>query len=63
MINILGICGSPVKDSNTELILKDSLKAVEQDGVQIEVRPHLKEPAFQVFQVQENLTLRINIRF
>ena len=37
MINILGICGSPVKDSNTELILKDSLQAVEQDGVQIEI--------------------------
>lgn len=32
MINILGICGSQVQDSNTEHILKEALKAVEQDG-------------------------------
>lgn len=37
MINILGICGSPVKDSNTKLILKEALKAVEQEGVQSEI--------------------------
>ena len=37
MINILGICGSPVKDSNTKLILEEALKAVEQEGVQSEI--------------------------
>ena len=37
MINILGICGSPVKESNTELILREALKAVEQDGVKIDI--------------------------
>ncbi|MDA8407879.1 MAG: flavodoxin family protein [Deltaproteobacteria bacterium] len=34
MIRVLGICGSPVKNSNAELILKDALKAIEQDDVQ-----------------------------
>ena len=37
IMNILGICGSPVKDSNTELILGEGLKAVEQDGVKTEI--------------------------
>ncbi len=37
MINILGICGSPVKDSNTKLILEEALKAVEQEGIQSEI--------------------------
>lgn len=37
MINILGICGSPIKGSNTELILREALKAVEQDGVSTEI--------------------------
>jgi len=33
MINILGICGSPVKESNTDLMLTEALKSVEQEGV------------------------------
>jgi len=37
MINILGIYGSPVKESNTELILKDALKSIEQDGIKIDI--------------------------
>jgi multimeric flavodoxin WrbA len=37
MINILGISGSPVKESNTELILREALKSIEQDGVKIEI--------------------------
>ena len=28
MINILGICGSPVKDSNAILILNEALKSI-----------------------------------
>jgi multimeric flavodoxin WrbA len=35
MINILGICGSPVKESNTELMLRHALKSVEGNGVEI----------------------------
>lgn len=37
MIRILGICGSPVKDSNTEVLLREGLKAIEQDGVQTDI--------------------------
>jgi multimeric flavodoxin WrbA len=37
MIKILGICGSPVKDSNAKLILSEALKSVEQEGVQTEL--------------------------
>jgi len=37
MIHIVGICGSPVKDSNTEMILRESLKTIEQDDVQVDV--------------------------
>jgi multimeric flavodoxin WrbA len=31
-INILGICGSPIKDGNTEAFLKECLKATEAQG-------------------------------
>jgi multimeric flavodoxin WrbA len=37
MINVLGICGSPVKESNTELIMREALKSVEQDGIKIDI--------------------------
>lgn len=37
MIKVLGICGSPVKDSNTELMLREALKAIETDDVQIDL--------------------------
>jgi multimeric flavodoxin WrbA len=37
MINILGICGSPVKESNTELMLREALKTVEGNGVEVNV--------------------------
>ena len=37
MIKILGICGSPVRESNTEWFLREALKAVEQDGIKIDV--------------------------
>jgi multimeric flavodoxin WrbA len=37
MIHVLGICGSPVKDSNTEVILREALKAIETDDVQIDL--------------------------
>ncbi len=37
MIKIIGICGSPVADSNTELILKEALKSIEQEGVHTEI--------------------------
>jgi len=37
VIDIPGICGSPVKESNTELILSEALKAVEQDGIKIDI--------------------------
>ena len=36
-MNILGICGSPIKDSNTELILREGLKAIEQNGVKTDI--------------------------
>ena len=33
-ITVLGICGSPIKGGNTEVFLKESLKAAEAtDGV------------------------------
>jgi multimeric flavodoxin WrbA len=34
MIRVLGICGSPVKNSNTESILKEALEAIGQEDVQ-----------------------------
>jgi len=37
MINILGICGSPVRGSNTSQILDEGLKAVHADDVNVEV--------------------------
>jgi multimeric flavodoxin WrbA len=37
MINILGICGSPVKDSNTELLLSEALKAVQKAEVRTDL--------------------------
>ena len=37
MINILGVCGSPVKESNTELILREALKAVDQEGIKVDI--------------------------
>lgn len=37
MINVLGICGSPVKESNTELIMREALKSVEQEQVRTEM--------------------------
>ncbi len=35
-IKILGVCGSPVRDSNTELFLNEALGAAEADGVEVE---------------------------
>ncbi len=37
MIKIVGICGSPVKDSNTEIILKETLNSIEADDVHTEL--------------------------
>jgi len=37
MIKILGICGSPVKNSNTERILEEALKSIQREGVQTEI--------------------------
>lgn len=37
MIRILGICGSSVRGSNTELILREGLKAVQEDGAKTEI--------------------------
>jgi multimeric flavodoxin WrbA len=37
MINVLGICGSPVKDSNTELLLGEALKAVQEAEVRTDL--------------------------
>jgi len=37
MIHILGICGSPVKDSNTELMLGEALKAIQNDEVRTDL--------------------------
>jgi multimeric flavodoxin WrbA len=37
MVKILGICGSPVKDSNTELLLGEALKAVERAEVRTDL--------------------------
>ena len=37
MITIPGICGSPIKDSNTGLLLREALKVVEQEEVQTEI--------------------------
>ena len=37
MIKILGICGSPIKDSNTERLLRYALEPLEEDDVQIEI--------------------------
>jgi len=36
-MNILGICGSPVRDSNTELLLKEGLKSIDQEEVKSEI--------------------------
>jgi multimeric flavodoxin WrbA len=33
MIHVLGICGSPIKDSNTELFLEEAFKALQQEDV------------------------------
>jgi multimeric flavodoxin WrbA len=33
MITVLGICGSPVKDSNTELFLQEALAAIQKEDV------------------------------
>ena len=37
MVKILGICSSPVKDSNTERILKETLDSVKADDVHTEL--------------------------
>ena len=37
MIHILGICGSPIKDSNTELMLGEALKAIQNDEVRTDL--------------------------
>ncbi len=37
MISVLGICGSPVKDSNTEVLLKTALDSVQADDVQTDL--------------------------
>jgi multimeric flavodoxin WrbA len=37
MIHVLGICGSPVKDSNSELMLGEALKAVQDEEVQTDL--------------------------
>ena len=37
MINILGICGSPVKKSNTDLMMTEALKSIEQEGVETDI--------------------------
>ncbi len=37
MIKIVGICGSPVKNSNTEIILKETLNPIEADDVHTEL--------------------------
>ena len=34
---ILGICGSPIKDSNTEVMLREGLKAAEGKGAKTEI--------------------------
>ena len=37
MVQILGICSSPVKDSNTERILKEALDSIQADDVHTEL--------------------------
>ena len=37
MIKILGICGSPVKNSNTERILKEALESIQREDVRTEI--------------------------
>jgi multimeric flavodoxin WrbA len=37
MVKILGICSSPVKDSNTECILKEALDSIQADDVHTEL--------------------------
>ncbi len=37
MINVLGICGSPVKDSNTEVMMKEALSAVEGEKLKTKI--------------------------
>lgn len=37
MIKIVGICGSPIKDSNTELLLREAIAAIDDPDVHPEV--------------------------
>ncbi len=37
MVKILGICSSPVKDSNTECVLKEALDSIQADDVHTEL--------------------------
>ncbi len=37
MVEILGICGSPVKNSNTELMMREALKSVDQKDVSTDI--------------------------
>ena len=37
MYNVLGICGSPVEESNTELLLMEGLKVVKDEGMTVNV--------------------------
>jgi len=37
MSGVLGICGSPVKESNTELLLREALNVVEDEGVNVDI--------------------------
>ena len=36
-MKIIGIIGSPRKGGNTEIMIKEALKAVEKEGVEIDV--------------------------
>lgn len=39
MVHVQGICGSPIKDSNTEIILKEALGSIENDEVRTDLFP------------------------
>lgn len=37
MLGVLGICASPARVSNTEVILKNTLESIKQEGVSVEI--------------------------
>jgi len=37
VIKVIGVCGSPRRNSNTELALREALKEIEKEGVEVDI--------------------------